>query len=78
VFGVAMGKQQGLSFAQLTSCKAFLTAGNNNNKNNKTITCKQNKYQELANKAKHSSSDPISNIIYCSNPKVTIAKSKKT
>ena len=28
-------------------------------------------------KAKHSSSDPVSNI-YGSNPKVTIAKSKKT
>ena len=28
--------------------------------------------------AKHSSSDPVSNIIYCSNPKVTTVKSKKT
>jgi len=28
--------------------------------------------------AKHSSSDPVSNIIYGSNPKVTTAKSKKT
>jgi hypothetical protein len=28
--------------------------------------------------AKHSSSDPVSNIIYCSNPKVTITESKKT
>ena len=27
---------------------------------------------------KHSSSDPVSNIHYGSNPKVTIAKSKKT
>jgi len=29
-------------------------------------------------RAKHSPSDPVSNIIYGSNPKVTIAKSKKT
>jgi hypothetical protein len=29
-----MGKQQGLSFAPLTSCKVFLTADNNNNNNN--------------------------------------------
>jgi len=28
--------------------------------------------------AKHSSSDPVSNIIYRSNPKVTTAESKKT
>jgi len=28
--------------------------------------------------AKHSSSDPVSNVIYGSNPKVIIAKSKKT
>jgi len=28
--------------------------------------------------AKHSSSDPVSNIIYGSNPKVTTAKSKET
>jgi hypothetical protein len=28
--------------------------------------------------AKHSSSDPVSNIVYGSNPKITIAKSKKT
>ena len=28
--------------------------------------------------AKHSSSDPVSNIIYGSNPKVITAKSKKT
>jgi len=28
--------------------------------------------------AKHSPSDPVSNIIYGSNPKVTTAKSKKT
>ena len=28
--------------------------------------------------AKHSSSDPVSNIIYGSNPKVTTAESKKT
>jgi hypothetical protein len=49
----------------------------------KTITEKQNKYQELANEicaveAKHSSSDPVSHTIYGSNAKVTIAKSKKT
>jgi hypothetical protein len=49
----------------------------------KTITDKQNKYQELANEicaveAKHGSSDPVSNIVYGSNAKVTIAKSKKT
>jgi hypothetical protein len=28
--------------------------------------------------AKHSPSDPVSNVIYGSNPKVTTAKSKKT
>ena len=49
----------------------------------KTITGKQNKYQELANEIcamwkQNSSSDPVSNIIYGSNPKVTIPKSKKT
>jgi hypothetical protein len=59
---------------------------NNNNNNNlaKTITDKQNKYQELANEisfyveAKRSSSDADRNIIYGSNSKVTITKSKKT
>ena len=49
----------------------------------KTITDKQNKYQELANEmcyveAKDSTSDPDSNIIYRSNSKVTITKSNKT
>ena len=50
----------------------------------KTITDKQNKYQELANEvcayveAKGSTSDPDSNIIYGSNSKVTITKSNKT
>jgi hypothetical protein len=50
----------------------------------KTISDKQNKYQELANEvrmcyveAKHSPSDSVSNIIYGSNPKVTTAKCKK-
>jgi hypothetical protein len=50
----------------------------------KTITDKQNKYQEQANeicamwKQNHSSSDPVSNVIYGSNPKATTSKSKKT
>jgi nitrate reductase assembly molybdenum cofactor insertion protein NarJ len=50
----------------------------------KTITDKQNKYQELANEicayveAKGSTSDPDSNIIYGSNSKVTITKSNNT
>jgi hypothetical protein len=50
----------------------------------KTITDKQNKYQKLANKLcviwKQNEAQviPLSNIIYGSNPKVTIAKSKKT
>ena len=50
----------------------------------KTITDKQNKYQELANeicamwKQNTAPSDPVINIIYGSNPKVTITKSKKT
>jgi len=50
----------------------------------KTITEKQNKYQEIANemyamwKQKASTSDPDSNIIYRSNFKVTITKSNKT
>jgi hypothetical protein len=50
----------------------------------KTITDKQNKYQELANEikcyveAKYSTSDPDSNIIYGSNTKVTITESKET
>jgi hypothetical protein len=50
----------------------------------KTITDKQNKYQELANeicamwKQKSSTSDPDSNIIYGGNSKVTITESNKT
>ena len=46
----------------------------------KTITDKQNKYQELANRnmryveSKGSTSDPDSNIIYGNNTKVTITK----
>jgi len=50
----------------------------------KTITDKQNKYQELANEIcavwnqKAGTSDPDSNIIYGSNSKVTITKSNKT
>ena len=48
----------------------------------KTMTDKQNKYKELANEIcamwKQSSSDPVSNIVYGSNPKVTTAKYKKT
>ena len=50
----------------------------------KTITGKQNKYQELANemcamwKQNAAQSDPDRNIIYGSNSKVTITKSKKT
>jgi hypothetical protein len=49
----------------------------------RTITDKQNKYQEPANEicvmwkqTKHSSSDPVSNIIYGSNANVFIAESK--
>ena len=50
----------------------------------KTITDKQNKYQELANEimcyveAKGSTNDPDSKIIYGSNSKVTITKSNNT
>ena len=50
----------------------------------RTITDKQNKYQELANemcamwKQRGSTSDPDSNIIYGSNSKVTITKSNNT
>jgi len=49
----------------------------------KTITDKQNKYQELANEmcyveAIGNAIDPDSNIIYGSNSKVTITKSNKT
>jgi hypothetical protein len=50
----------------------------------KTITEKQSKYHELANemcamwKQTQSTSDPDSNIIYGSNSKVTITKSKET
>jgi hypothetical protein len=49
----------------------------------KTITDRQKKYQELANeicavKAKHSSNDLVSNIMYGSNHKVINAKSKET
>jgi hypothetical protein len=48
------------------------------------ITGKQNKYQELANemcamwRQNAAQSDPDGNIIYGSNSKVTITKSKKT
>jgi len=47
------------------------------------ITEKQSKYKELGNEivrdveAKHSTSDPDSNIIFESNSKVTITKSKE-
>ena len=48
----------------------------------KTITDKQNKYQELANEIcamwKQNAAQVIPNIIYGSNSKVTITKSKKT
>jgi hypothetical protein len=47
----------------------------------KTITDKQNKYEELANEIcvmwkQNSPSHPVSNIIYGSNPKVITAESK--
>jgi hypothetical protein len=49
----------------------------------KIITEKQEKYRELANEmcyggTKYSTSDPDSNIVYGSNTKVTVTKSKET
>jgi hypothetical protein len=50
----------------------------------KTITDRQNKYQELMNgnmrcvEAKGNTSDPDSNVIYWSNSKVTVTQSNKT
>jgi hypothetical protein len=66
--------------------KTFLidTAVPNTHNLAKTIIGKQNKYQELAHeicamwKQKSSTSDPDSNIVYGSNSKVAITKSKMT
>ena len=102
-----------ITFMNKKTKKTFLIdiAVPNTHNLDKTITDKQNKYQELVNEiqggsnmtgtvtglfthksvpaifeppcmcyveAKYSSSDPDSNIIYGSNSKVTITKSKKT
>ena len=72
-----------ITFMNKKTKNAFLidTAVPNTHNLTKTITDKQNKYQELAKEimcyveAKGSTSDPDSNIVYGSNSKVTITES---
>jgi len=73
-----------ITFVNKKTKIAFLidTAVPNTHNLAKIITDKQNKYQELANEIcamwKQNTTQVILLVIYCSNPKVTIAKFKKT